>query len=118
METTRRDAMGLMGAAAAAATMGGPAMAQGARNLGSKTKTLVWVASCTACDKNLNPAAASSYCNTELPACLPVCDALNWPVATLTSANICRHAPVLIRLRNISNICTMWLANGYMTAMP
>ena len=59
METTRRDAMGLMGAAAAAAAMGGPALAQGARNLGSKTKTLFWVASCTPCDKNLkfDPAA-------------------------------------------------------------
>jgi 4-hydroxy-tetrahydrodipicolinate synthase len=59
METTRRDAMGLMGAAAAAAAMTGPAMAQGARNLGSKTKTLFWVASCTPCDKNLkfDPAA-------------------------------------------------------------
>src|SRR5579872_6686021 len=52
MDTTRRDAMGLMGAAAAAA-MTGPAMAQGARNLGSKTKTLFWVASVTPCDKNL-----------------------------------------------------------------
>ena len=59
MDTTRRDALGLMGGAAAAAAMGGPAMAQGARNLGSKTKTLFWVASCTPCDKNLkfDPAA-------------------------------------------------------------
>lgn len=53
MDTTRRDAMGLIGAAAATAAVGGPAMAQGARNLGSKTKTLFWVASCTPCDKNL-----------------------------------------------------------------
>ena len=59
METTRRDALGLMGAAAATAAMGGPAMAQGTRNLGSKTKTLFWVASCTPFDKNLkfDPAA-------------------------------------------------------------
>ncbi len=59
MEPTRRDTLGLMGAAAAVAAMGGPAMAQGARNLGSKTKTLFWVASCTPCDKNLkfDPAA-------------------------------------------------------------
>src|ERR1700743_3237532 len=59
METTRRDAIGMIGAAAAAAAMTGPATAQGARNLGSKTKTLFWVASCTPCDKNLkfDPAA-------------------------------------------------------------
>ena len=53
METTRRNAIGLMGGAAAAMAMTGPALAQGARNLGSKSKTLFWVASCTPCDKNL-----------------------------------------------------------------
>ena len=51
MEATRRDAIGLMGGAAAAA-MAGPALAQSARNLGSKAKTMFWVASCTPCDKN------------------------------------------------------------------
>src|SRR5215813_4897222 len=52
MEATRRDAIGLIGGVAAAA-MTGSALAQGARNLGSKSKTMFWVASCTPCDKNL-----------------------------------------------------------------
>src|SRR5262249_24358610 len=52
METTRRDAIGLIGGAAAAA-MTGPASAQAPRNLGSKAKTMFWVASCTPCDKSL-----------------------------------------------------------------
>src|SRR5580698_6881536 len=51
METTRRDALTLIGAAALAAA--GPAFAAPARNLGSKAKTLFWVASVTPCDKNL-----------------------------------------------------------------
>ncbi len=47
--------MGVIGAAAAAVTMAGAtaASAQAARNLGSKDKTLFWVASLTPCDKNL-----------------------------------------------------------------
>lgn len=62
MEMTRREAVGLMGGALAATA----AMASGAvparsdtRNLGSKSKTLMWVASVTPCDKNLkfDPAA-------------------------------------------------------------
>jgi 4-hydroxy-tetrahydrodipicolinate synthase len=52
MNTTRREAMGLVGAAAAAALAGGPAMA--APNIGSPVKTLFWTASVTPCDKNLN----------------------------------------------------------------
>src|SRR6185312_8331680 len=55
---TRREAVARLGgavAATAAMTMlpgAAPAFAQ-ARNLGSKTKTLMWVASVTPCDKNL-----------------------------------------------------------------
>jgi len=53
METTRRDALGLMGAAAAtAATMGAAGPALAAHNLGSPVKTLFWTASVTPCDKN------------------------------------------------------------------
>ena len=48
METTRRDALGLVGAAAAAIAAG-PAMAA---NLGSPVKTLFWTASVTPCDKS------------------------------------------------------------------
>ena len=47
-------------AGVAALLVAGSALAQGAaRNLGSKSKTLFWVASCTPCDKNLkfDPAA-------------------------------------------------------------
>ncbi|MBN9554238.1 MAG: dihydrodipicolinate synthase family protein [Alphaproteobacteria bacterium] len=60
MDATRRDALGMVGAAAAGVAFAGSALAQGAaRNLGSKSKTLFWVASCTPCDKNLkfDPAA-------------------------------------------------------------
>ena len=55
MHTNRREALGAIGAAAAAATLAGAtaASAQAARNLGSKAKTLFWVASLTPCDKNL-----------------------------------------------------------------
>src|SRR5580692_10544929 len=51
METTRRDALVLMGGAAMAAA--GPAVAAPARNLGSRSKILFWVASVTPCDKSL-----------------------------------------------------------------
>lgn len=64
METTRREALGWMtrreavgvmaGAVAATALMPGAVTASAAeRKLGSKTKTLMWVASVTPCDKNL-----------------------------------------------------------------
>jgi len=53
METTRRDAIGLMGAAAAAAMLLKPVTAAPARNLGSSSKTLFWIATVTPCDKNL-----------------------------------------------------------------
>jgi 4-hydroxy-tetrahydrodipicolinate synthase len=55
MSTNRREAMGVIGAAAAAMTVAGAtaASAQAARTLGSKDKTLFWVASLTPCDKNL-----------------------------------------------------------------
>ncbi len=52
METTRREALGLAGVAAAAAAIAsraGPAVA--APNLGSPTKTMFWAASITPCDK-------------------------------------------------------------------
>lgn len=54
METTRREAVGLMAGAAAAAFAGGARSASAAtRDLGSSSKTLMWVASVTPCDKNL-----------------------------------------------------------------
>lgn len=54
METTRREALGLMGATAAAAVLATPpAAADPARNLGSSPRTLFWVATVTPCDKNL-----------------------------------------------------------------
>jgi 4-hydroxy-tetrahydrodipicolinate synthase len=53
METTRRESLGLMGAAAAAVWMAGTAQAAPERNLGSTSKTLFWVATVTPCDKNL-----------------------------------------------------------------
>jgi 4-hydroxy-tetrahydrodipicolinate synthase len=51
METTRRDAIGLMGAAAAMLVK--PVSAAPSRNLGSSSKTLFWIATVTPCDKNL-----------------------------------------------------------------
>jgi 4-hydroxy-tetrahydrodipicolinate synthase len=53
METTRREAMGMVGAAAAAALIGTATSAKATPNLGSASKTLFWVASVTPCDKNL-----------------------------------------------------------------
>jgi 4-hydroxy-tetrahydrodipicolinate synthase len=53
METTRRDAMGMMGAAAATVMVSKSALATTQRALGSSSKTLFWVASVTPCDKNL-----------------------------------------------------------------
>jgi 4-hydroxy-tetrahydrodipicolinate synthase len=53
METTRREAIGMMGAAAAAAVIAKVTPARAAPNLGSSSKTLFWVASVTPCDKNL-----------------------------------------------------------------
>lgn len=57
METTRRNTLGLIGGAAAAATLASGARAE--QMLGSASKTLFWVASVTPCDKNLkfDPAA-------------------------------------------------------------
>ena len=54
MDTTRRDAIGLVGAAAAAVVIGQAGPASAARNLGSPVKTLFWTAAVTPCDKNLN----------------------------------------------------------------
>ena len=54
MDTTRRDAIGLVGAAAAAAVIGQAGPASAARNLGSPVKTLFWTATVTPCDKNLH----------------------------------------------------------------
>ena len=53
METTRRNAIGLMGAAAAAAMLVKPASAAPTRILGSSSKTMFWIATVTPCDKNL-----------------------------------------------------------------
>ena len=53
MEATRRDVMGMAGAAAAAAVLAGGAAAQGAAHkLGSASKTLYWAASVTPCNAN------------------------------------------------------------------
>ena len=49
----RRTAMTTIAAAAATVAVAGPAAAQATRTLGSKQKTLFWVASVTPCDKNL-----------------------------------------------------------------
>lgn len=53
MDTTRRDAIGLVGGAVAAATVMGNGAAKADQILGSATKTLFWVASLTPCDENL-----------------------------------------------------------------
>jgi 4-hydroxy-tetrahydrodipicolinate synthase len=53
MEATRREAIGMMGAVAAATALAGTRPATAAPNLGSSSKTLFWVASVTPCDKNL-----------------------------------------------------------------
>ncbi len=53
MEATRRDALGLMGAAAGVAMMAGAGTATAAPQLGSPVKTLFWTASVTPCDKTL-----------------------------------------------------------------
>ena len=53
METTRRDAIGLMAAASAAAMLPKPVSAGAARNLGSSSKALFWIATVTPCDKHL-----------------------------------------------------------------
>ena len=57
MDTTRREAIGMMGAAAAAAMVGKFASAAtpatAARNLGSSSKTMYWIATATPCDKSL-----------------------------------------------------------------
>jgi len=55
MDTTRREAIGMIGATAAAAMIAktAPAAATTTRNLGSSSKTLFWVATVTPCDKNL-----------------------------------------------------------------
>ena len=56
MEATRRDMMGIAGAAATAAVLSGGALAQGAagaaHKLGSASKTLYWVATVTPCNAN------------------------------------------------------------------
>lgn len=51
METTRRDTLGLLGGLAAAGMMGSASGALAAPRLGSKAKTLYWVATITPCDK-------------------------------------------------------------------
>ena len=58
MESTRRDALGLMGATAAT-MLARAAPAAATPNLGSSSKTLFWIASVTPCDRNLkfDPAA-------------------------------------------------------------
>jgi 4-hydroxy-tetrahydrodipicolinate synthase len=54
MDKSRRDAVGLIGAAAVAAVAGGITPAAAAtRNLGSAQKALYWIAAATPCDKNL-----------------------------------------------------------------
>lgn len=54
METTRRDAMGLIGATAATVlTKTATATAGMAHQLGSSSKTLFWIAAVTPCDRNL-----------------------------------------------------------------
>ncbi|MES2255860.1 MAG: dihydrodipicolinate synthase family protein [Pseudomonadota bacterium] len=53
MHTNRREALGVIAAAAASLAGATAASAQAARTLGSRDKTLFWVASLTPCDKNL-----------------------------------------------------------------
>ena len=54
METTRRSAISLIGATAAAALLAETSTASATtRVLGSPAKTMFWVASVTPCDKNL-----------------------------------------------------------------
>jgi 4-hydroxy-tetrahydrodipicolinate synthase len=59
MSTTRREAIGMMGALAAGLMAGGAGAAGQARRLGSASKALYWIASVTPCDKNrkFDPAA-------------------------------------------------------------
>ncbi|ODU22894.1 MAG: hypothetical protein ABS87_00400 [Sphingomonas sp. SCN 67-18] len=54
MKTTRRDMIGMMGGVAAATvlTASAPAVAQAARRLGSREKTMYWVASVTPCNRD------------------------------------------------------------------
>ncbi len=52
MDTTRRDAIGLAGLAAAAAMTAKPGAARAAPKLGSASKTLFWAATITPCDKS------------------------------------------------------------------
>jgi 4-hydroxy-tetrahydrodipicolinate synthase len=51
IETTRRDALGLLGGIAAAGMLANSGMASAAPRLGSKEKTLYWVATVTPCNK-------------------------------------------------------------------
>jgi 4-hydroxy-tetrahydrodipicolinate synthase len=53
METTRREAVGMIGATAATAMLASAAPAKATQILGSSTKTLFWIATVTPCDKNL-----------------------------------------------------------------
>ena len=53
METTRREAVKIIGAAAAAATLPAAVQAQGQPKPRSRDKSIMWVASPTPCDKNL-----------------------------------------------------------------
>ena len=60
MQTTRRESLVMMGGLAAAGLMGSAAMA--APKLGSKSRTLYWVATVTPCDKrgNFDPGAMAA----------------------------------------------------------
>jgi 4-hydroxy-tetrahydrodipicolinate synthase len=51
IETTRRDALGLLGGIAAAGMLANGGIASAAPRLGSKEKTLYWVATVTPCNK-------------------------------------------------------------------
>lgn len=54
METTRREMMGMVGGVAASAMLASaaPGLAQQPRRLGSREKTMYWVASVTPCNRN------------------------------------------------------------------